>query len=77
MSKNQKIKKELVYDLHIVHGPRKIVALTEKGARFFLRLAPLLNDGEFYKTALDAGLHVSFEDDELRNRFTASTEPNI
>lgn len=64
MTKNPEIKKKLVFDLHFIHGPRRVVGLTEDGLRF-IRMFPI--DGQFYKTAIECGLHVSFEDDKLRD----------
>jgi hypothetical protein len=59
-------KNKLTFDLHFVRGAREVVALTEEG-RQFLRMFPI--DSQFYKTAIECGLQVSFEDTELRDRF--------
>jgi hypothetical protein len=67
MAENLEIKKELVFDLHFIHGPRRVVGLTEDGQRF-VRMFPF--DEQFYKTAVECGLHVSFEDEQLRDRIT-------
>lgn len=71
---NDHLEKRLVFDLHFIHGPREVVALTEDGERF-LRMFPI--DSQFYRTAVQCGLHVSFEDAELRDRFSKESDPAI
>jgi hypothetical protein len=68
MEAELKRKSKTVFDLHFVHGPRHVVALTEEGRRF-IRIFPL-DDSQVYNTAIKCGLQVSFEDAALRDQIT-------
>jgi hypothetical protein len=61
-------KSKTTFDLHFIHGPRHVVALTEEG-KLFMRMLPL-DDSRLYTTAVECGLQVSFEDAGLRDRIT-------
>lgn len=65
---------KIVFDLHYIHGPREVVALTKPGLTF-LRLNVI--DKNFYNKATQAGLHVSFESVGLQDRILAESNPAI